>query len=182
VAHVVQRTDTLALIADRYGSDTADIVTVNGLVDPNVIYPGQVLLVPLPSVEAAQQAVSILIGASETPGAEPEYSLAAPTLLSPDEGAVLSGSVDLAWQADGELEEGQYYAILVWWDGQPGPCCLVFVTDRVQALDLDGYAPGTFFWTVRVVEGRRDGQLQILQRFLSPGADRASFTWSGLEQ
>jgi murein DD-endopeptidase MepM/ murein hydrolase activator NlpD len=50
----VQATDTLQSIADRYGVDAADILTENGIADPNLVV-GQVLVVP----DAAGKAIAI---------------------------------------------------------------------------------------------------------------------------
>jgi LysM repeat protein len=44
--YVVQRGDTLAGIAYRYGVSVTDIVRANGIANPNRIYPGQRLLIP----------------------------------------------------------------------------------------------------------------------------------------
>ncbi len=45
-SYVVQRGDTLRLIALRYGITWQDIAIVNNLPNPNRIYPGQVLVIP----------------------------------------------------------------------------------------------------------------------------------------
>jgi LysM repeat protein len=44
--HTVQRGDTLAAIAYRYGTTTWAITSANGLANPNYIYPGQQLRIP----------------------------------------------------------------------------------------------------------------------------------------
>jgi LysM repeat protein len=49
----VRQGDTLATIADRFETTTANIITVNELRRPYTIKPGQVLLLPQPSPEAA---------------------------------------------------------------------------------------------------------------------------------
>jgi membrane-bound lytic murein transglycosylase D len=48
----VRQGDTLATIADRFETTTANIITVNELRRPYTIKPGQVLLLPQPSPEA----------------------------------------------------------------------------------------------------------------------------------
>lgn len=54
----VIRGDTLARIASSYGVSTATLATLNGLADPNVINPGQALLIPATEIEpAAAEAV-----------------------------------------------------------------------------------------------------------------------------
>ncbi|MCS7038137.1 MAG: LysM peptidoglycan-binding domain-containing protein [Anaerolineae bacterium] len=46
--HVVKRGETLSRIARRYGVSVADIVRVNGIANPNRIFPGQMLCIPEP--------------------------------------------------------------------------------------------------------------------------------------
>jgi hypothetical protein len=48
--------------------------------------------------------------------------------------------------------------------------------DKTLSLDLEGHAGGTYRWTVYIVQGERDGQLQILDRFLSARARSSSST------
>lgn len=45
-AYVVQPGDTLRIIANRFGTTIDAIVAANGIVNINVIYPGQVLVIP----------------------------------------------------------------------------------------------------------------------------------------
>ncbi len=47
VTHVVQRGEYVKLIAARYGVRWRDIVAANGLRNPNLIYPGQRLRIPV---------------------------------------------------------------------------------------------------------------------------------------
>lgn len=44
--HVVRSGETLASIATAYGTNVASIVATNGIVNPNVIYVGQALIIP----------------------------------------------------------------------------------------------------------------------------------------
>lgn len=44
--HTVASGETLSGIASKYGTTYQEIASLNGLGDPNVIYPGQVLLIP----------------------------------------------------------------------------------------------------------------------------------------
>ena len=46
--HVVARGESLSLIAERYGVETEAIIELNELRNPNLIVPGQVLLIPPP--------------------------------------------------------------------------------------------------------------------------------------
>ena len=44
--YIVKRGDTLFSIARRYGVPLADLAAYNGIVNPNLIYPGQVIRIP----------------------------------------------------------------------------------------------------------------------------------------
>lgn len=44
--HTVVRGDTLAAIAERYGVDRHALAELNGLDNPDLIYPGQVFRIP----------------------------------------------------------------------------------------------------------------------------------------
>ncbi len=48
VTHVVKRGETLAIIAKRYGLSVRDIADYNGVTNPDRIYAGQVLKIPVP--------------------------------------------------------------------------------------------------------------------------------------
>jgi len=50
LVYIVLRGDTLYEIALAYGVTVAEIVKANGLADPNLIFPGQALVIPAPSV------------------------------------------------------------------------------------------------------------------------------------
>ncbi|HFD39881.1 MAG TPA: LysM peptidoglycan-binding domain-containing protein [Anaerolineae bacterium] len=174
VVHVVQPRDFVARIAQRYGATVADVVEANELDNPSVIYRGQVLLVPLASAQKALAATPVLTGSQESGG---ELPLPAPAPNGPAEPAS-SGSVELTWRAEQPLEEGQYFALYLWWEEQQAPSLLTLLTKPAYTLDLTGRAAGTYHWAVRVVEGRRDGALQILHRNLSPLSKRIAFEWT----
>ena len=67
VTHVVQPGETLSSIAWKYGVNYWDIAALNGLANPNLIYVGQVLLIPTtgpvptpsPTVPTVQEAIII---------------------------------------------------------------------------------------------------------------------------
>ncbi|WP_027339280.1 LysM peptidoglycan-binding domain-containing protein [Halonatronum saccharophilum] len=44
----VQRSDTLFHIAQKYGTDVATLVRLNNIADPDVIFPGRILIIPRP--------------------------------------------------------------------------------------------------------------------------------------
>lgn len=67
----VQPGDTLARIARQYGVDLNVLATVNNLVNPNLIYPGQVLVIPEAGEPAAEEAAEVTDPAGETPAPVP---------------------------------------------------------------------------------------------------------------
>lgn len=183
VVHVVQGADTLGKIAARNGVARPDVAAINGMDDSSVLYRGrQVLTIPLSTADAALEASPVLTGTQETTETAQELDLPGPALLPTTTGTVPNGVLNLEWQWEQELEEGQYFAVLLWWEEQPGPCCLHFASEATYALDLDGYAPGTFRWTVRVVEDGQDGQLQVLERFVTARGEELTLAWPGSEQ
>ncbi|WP_018247665.1 LysM peptidoglycan-binding domain-containing protein [Orenia marismortui] len=46
IKYYVQRGDSLYLIADRYNTDVDTLVRLNNIADPDVIYPGRILIIP----------------------------------------------------------------------------------------------------------------------------------------
>lgn len=73
ITHVVQAGETLSSIAWHYGVSYWDIATLNGLANPNLIYVGQVLLIPTtgptptptPTIPTVQEAIIISTPASD---------------------------------------------------------------------------------------------------------------------
>ena len=43
--YTVQRNDNLTEIANRFGTTVAELVRLNNIANPNLIYPGQVLII-----------------------------------------------------------------------------------------------------------------------------------------
>ncbi len=50
-SHRVVAGDTLTRIAERYGVSVASLLTANDLTDPDLLYPGQIITLPLPPVD-----------------------------------------------------------------------------------------------------------------------------------
>lgn len=73
ITHIVQRGETLSSIAYRYGVSYWDIAALNGLTNPNLIYVGQVLLIPAlgpvptptPTLPAVHEAIVISTPAAD---------------------------------------------------------------------------------------------------------------------
>lgn len=54
IRYVVRPGDTLTLIAQRYGVSVSSIIEVNNIVDPNSIFIGQIILIPVSEVPTPQ--------------------------------------------------------------------------------------------------------------------------------
>ncbi|MGH8872560.1 MAG: LysM peptidoglycan-binding domain-containing protein [Acidimicrobiia bacterium] len=63
--HVVARGETLTRIASAYGSSAASIARANSLANPNIILPGQQLLIPATGKAASGKATETSDGESE---------------------------------------------------------------------------------------------------------------------
>lgn len=58
--YTVQSGDTLAKIARRYGVSLDQLIAANRLDNPNLLYPGQVLIIPPPSLDSIGPAFKII--------------------------------------------------------------------------------------------------------------------------
>lgn len=67
IAHIVQRGENVFRISLRYGTTVGAIVAANGLANPNVIYAGQVLLIPCPGAVTTPVPVATLPSYVPTP-------------------------------------------------------------------------------------------------------------------
>ena len=59
VKYTVKPNDTLSAIASRFNTTVNDIVQKNGIVDPNKIYPGQVLIIKKPTGSTNQESYKV---------------------------------------------------------------------------------------------------------------------------
>ena len=55
ISYTVQRGDTLFAIARRYGTTVDEIVNINSIANPNLIYPGEVLRIPTNSTTQGEE-------------------------------------------------------------------------------------------------------------------------------
>ncbi len=70
VIHVVRPGENLYLIAARYNVTVRAIMQANGLRNPNVIYVGQELVIPISAEAPAVPTATMVTAATPTPGAE----------------------------------------------------------------------------------------------------------------
>ncbi len=168
-------------IAARYDSDVDAIVTMNDLDDPNTLLRGQVLTIPLSTADAVLAASPILTGSQETTEAGQEPALPVPTLLPteaqiPPGAAVTSnGSGNRNWEKGSTL-------LCLWLGGTARALLPDTYPRRDFGAGPEGYALGTYSWTVRVAEGTQVAQLRILDRFVTAKGQELDFTWPGSEQ
>jgi LysM repeat protein len=177
VVHIVQSGETLALVANRYGSTVASIADANSLDDPNLVIRGQVLIVPLESAEAAITARPVL---TSTAGTQP-FAEQAPVLVAPDDESAAAGPVDLRWQWTGTLDADQFFLVAVRWFEQEAPSMYSYTEEPQYTLDLTGRSPGTYWWSVQVVAARPLGDNWVLVRRDSPFSDPFSIDWPSPE-
>src|SRR6185436_10898472 len=52
--YVVQENDTLAYVAEKFGTSIATLQQLNGLTDENIVFVGQPLVIPMPKPREQQ--------------------------------------------------------------------------------------------------------------------------------
>ena len=77
IPYTVVRGDTLIRIADRHGIHLNDVVRVNNIADPTMIFVGQMLLIPPPSDPSAGPALTV------APATDPDLPPLLPTTAPP---------------------------------------------------------------------------------------------------
>jgi LysM repeat protein len=67
MAYTVQRGESIGLLADRFGLPVSTLIAANALTDPDLIQPGDTLLIPPTPTEAASATPTIVRTATPTP-------------------------------------------------------------------------------------------------------------------
>jgi LysM repeat protein len=147
IVYTVRPGDTLLAIAINHATTIDAIVGSNpGLERDDIISEGQQLTIPL-STPTATPTPTITPTPTPTPG--PPY--VPPDLLSPAEGAVVSGSsLFFNWTATGILNEDEFYVLRLTWSDQ---------SRSEQWLKNNSYRytlpnrplPGPITWTVAIM-------------------------------
>ncbi len=175
--YIVKSGDTLSGIAERYNSRVDWIVTANNLNPSDFLRVGQVLLVPLaPITPTPTPTVPVT---PQTPTPTPVPTLAAPVLLSPPDGSVISGQseVVLNWMAVGTLQADEWYVVTLFAGDNPRPAATWWTkatTWRLPA-ELRGTSRAgiDFKWRVQV----RQGSPEQPGPAVSPSSVERHFTW-----
>ena len=111
LVYSVQSGDTISGIAQRFGSTIDWILQANKIKPTDYLRIGQSLTVPrAPATPTPALTVEVV---PVTPSSTPVPGLRAPALLTPADGAVLTGqdSVLLSWTSVGILQPDQWYAV-----------------------------------------------------------------------
>jgi LysM repeat protein len=109
VIHEVSLGETLISIAIDYDTTVEAILDANDLDSPDLIYEGQLLIVPLMPPSATPTPTP-----TPTPSSTPAPPYAAAHLLSPGDGTVFEGedaAVLLSWTSVGILQQDQAYLV-----------------------------------------------------------------------
>lgn len=104
IMHVVQRGETLALIARRYGVGVGELARANGIANPNRIFVGQVLRIPGPVQPPAPSATPTPI-----PLPCPCEEI---VILSPGRGETITNPVTVTGVASSPFEQTVVVAVL----------------------------------------------------------------------
>ncbi len=176
ITYTIHLGDTLAGIAKVYGIRLTDLMSVNGISDPNAITAGQVLVIPVD--------LAVTAGPSPTPTAPPPWP--APNLLVPADGQTYNpgDGVTLQWTAVGTLRSNEYYIVNV--EDVTCNCARIF---RQATTETKVIVPGAFHhtdntlhvyrWTVTT--GRLRAGDTALPQYDSAGATSPirDFVWMG---
>jgi LysM repeat protein len=172
--HVVLEGEVLGLIAEEYGTTVEAILEANDLEDVDLISVGQELIIAGARITAVAAATHTPSSTS-TPGRAFPYI--APEVLGPADQAVFRDCetrIVLHWASVGILDEGQWYEVRVWSNGQAEAHRAW--TKATSWAVLHSLCPGPtgdiFYWDVSVVQ--RTGQ-EVIR--LSPRSPTSRFGW-----
>ena len=182
IYHVVAPGETLSSIAEQYGVSVELIRQASGLpIGSDTIVPNQTLVIPV-GTPVPSPTPTTDPNATATP--LPPY--AAPSLLSPPDGAVLEGSSEpivLQWAAVGVLRDDEWYALRFF---QPHGVVSATIYTRATAwrvpFDLLLAARAEereFRWWVRVVREARDRHGVLTYREAGAPSEVRTLTWVG---
>jgi LysM repeat protein len=175
--YVVRTGDTISSIAARYGSTIDWIFKANNIKSADVLRIGQALLIPLSATTPTPGPTSVIVIETLTPTPEPD--LAAPTLLAPADGSILSGQdeVLLNWTAVGILKPDQSYVVTLTAGDDRGPTATWWTKATTWRMPAEyrgnGSASVDYKWRVQV----RQGSAEEPGSPVSPSSDEFRFTW-----
>lgn len=173
----VQAGDTISTIATRYKSQIDWIMQANSIKPGDILRIGQALLIPLvpatPTPTPTAPVVPVTPTPTETPG------LAAPQLLAPGDGTMISGadSVLLTWTSVGVLAPEEYYVVTLRSPEKETAIATWWTKNTSWRLPSDyqptGSAGVDYIWRVQVRRGAQDKPGEAT----SPTSVTKRFTW-----
>jgi LysM repeat protein len=146
VIHVIQAGETLSGLSYEYDTPIDAIVAANPNVNLDLIYEGQEIIIPLAMPTPTP---TFTPPPTPTPTATSPYAL--PNLLTPADGAVITGPVLLFnWTATGWLADDEFYVLQLSW---PGGATSEFWTKGTSWRITDDDSPGGGFvdWRVGIM-------------------------------
>ncbi|MDZ7378510.1 MAG: LysM peptidoglycan-binding domain-containing protein [candidate division KSB1 bacterium] len=180
VLYYVQPGDTLGMIAKAFSTTVESIMNLNQMKNTN-IRAGQALTVPIGAWTPTATATLYI---EPTATLTPRYTYSPPLLLSPPDGAEISGNVplDLQWTGVGVLAPDEYYVVsLRYGDGAIKAYNAGQRTSyRIEELPVTSDGAIQFTWYVVVVRGSGCGPSSpaaVQPCAVSPPSETRTFVW-----
>ncbi len=148
ITHVVKRGETLAIIAKRYGLDIWDIADYNGIANPDRIYVGQVLRIPIPVT--------------------PTPALSCPceeiVIIGPSRGVTITSPITVSGLASSSFEQTVVAAVL------DGSGAQIGVAAGIIAGEMGARGPFTVTVPFSVPFNSQPGRIQVFTESPRDGA------------
>jgi LysM repeat protein len=169
--------DTISGLATRFKSQVDWIMQANNMKPGETLHIGRALLIPL--VPATPTPTPTMAVTPLTPTATPIPGLGAPNLLTPGDGAIITGedSVLLTWTSVGVLEPDEWYVVTLMAPEKETPVASWWTKSTTWRLPVDyrpnGSAGHDYTWRVQVRRGGSDKPGEAT----SPVSATRRFTW-----
>lgn len=190
--YTVQQGDTIISIASRFGSTVQEIQQANNLAGDS-IFPGDVLMIPVPQVPPAVLASSPAPTPAPANGAasggafltpQPETIYIEPRLIGPPDGAVIprNEAALLRWISVDVLDANEWYVLLLYpVSGAAKPIPSIWTKATSYRLEpemapAEGQA-AEYAWQVSVVRVKPGANSQYALEAASPPSELRRFTW-----
>ena len=181
IVHIVAQGEVLSTIAERYDVSVAVIRAANDLPpDDDTIHINQSLVIPMGTPEPSPTPT---VDPNATPTPVPPYP--APPLLSPPDGAILTGSdgpILLQWASVSVLRDDEWYELTL--SQPPGGVISATTYTRATAwrIPLDLLLTANtdvreFRWQVQVVREGRDRSGALVYDGAGAPSEIRTFTW-----
>ncbi len=173
IRYTVQRGDTLHRIAIRFGTTIGELLRLNNLSNPNLIYVGQSLLVPDPNLQAPTSASEII--PTETPASlEMTAEIPSPTAEPPNV-EITPSSTPLPALPPEAANPDFTVGISAFFGSQSA----AQVIDQIQPLGVDWVKVDVLWRELETTQGLIDfGELDMIVNALQNAGFRILFTVS----